>query len=76
MWGSFSHQIWKEEYIIFTKFLNRCLLCSKILCLKNFFCPPFITGCCTQHAAHQMIASICMTERMQCIIFVNTEIFA
>ena len=56
--------------------LDRCLLCSKILCLKNFFCPPFITGCCTQHAAHQMIASICMTERMQCIIFINTEIFA
>ena len=72
---SFSHQIRKEEYIVFTKFLNRCLLRCEIFCLKNFFCPPFVAGSRTQHTSHQMITSVCMAERMQCIVFVNTKVF-
>ena len=39
---SLAHQIRKEEYIVFTKFLNRCLLRCEIFCLKNFFHPPLV----------------------------------
>ena len=30
----------------------------------------------SQHAAHQVITSVCMAERMQCIVFVNTKVLA
>ena len=76
MWRTLSHQIWKEEYIVLSKFLNRSLLCCEILCLKNLLCPPFVTGSCAEHTSHQMITSICMAERMECIIFIYAKILA
>jgi len=61
--------------MILSQLLNWSLLCCEILCLKNLLCPPFVTGSCAEHASHQMIASICMTERMKCVIFVHTKVF-
>ena len=62
--------------MILSQLLNWSLLCCEILCLKNLLCPPFVTGSCAEHASHQMIASICMTERMKCVIFVHTKVLA
>ena len=59
--------------MVFSKLRNIFLFCAIILCADNIIHPPFITGCCGKHAAHQMITSIRMVERMQCIIFVHSE---
>ena len=41
---SFSHEVWKEEYLILAKLLDRCLFCHEILRLEDLLRPPFVTG--------------------------------
>ena len=59
--------------MIFTQFRNSRLLRAIIFGFQNFFIPPFIAGCRTEHAAHQVIMTIRMGKGMQRIVFIHTK---
>ena len=72
--GTLSHEIRKIEHLIFSQLYDLFLLFCKLRCSKNILHPPFITGCCAEHAAHQMIVSIRMGKGVKRIIPVYLEL--
>ena len=50
------------------------LLCGIILGADDLIHPPLVAACSAQHAAHQMIASVCMCKGMQRIELVYAEV--
>ena len=68
-----THQIRKKIDMIIPQLRNSRLLRAIIFGFQNFFIPPFIAGCRTEHAAHQVVMTIRMGKGMQCIVFIHTE---
>ena len=54
--------------MIFSQLLNLRLFCGIILRSDDLIHPPFITGSGTQHAAHEMVMSVCVGKGRQGIV--------
>ena len=75
MGRTFSHEIRQEKYMILAQLLNGFLLSCIIFGSNNLIHPPFIAGSSTEHAAHQMIMTICMSKCMKSIVLIYTKFF-
>ena len=61
--------------MVFTQLFDCRLLAAEVLRLQDILHPPLITGCRTQHTAHQMIMAVRMGKCVQGIIFIHAEVF-